>query len=141
MTNRDRRREHTGTRARKSLHQRRIVELPDHVRHHALFFEPVHELPAHRGVLARQQQGLAVKALRKGLVGKFQRTRCVQADRAAAENDGLGIGLAVVRTLVEAHGGSVAGFSAGLGTGSRFVVELPLNEGTTVTRETPQATS
>lgn len=39
---------------------------------------------------------------------------------------GLGIGLAVVRDLVQAHGGSVVAESAGVGFGSRFVVRLPL---------------
>lgn len=40
---------------------------------------------------------------------------------------GLGIGLTVVRELVEAHGGTVAAHSAGEGQGSRFVVTLALN--------------
>jgi CheY-like chemotaxis protein len=39
---------------------------------------------------------------------------------------GLGIGLTLVRTLVELHGGSVRAESGGIGTGSRFVVTLPL---------------
>ncbi|QZI67917.1 HAMP domain-containing histidine kinase [Pseudomonas protegens] len=39
---------------------------------------------------------------------------------------GLGIGLTVVRELVEAHGGTVQGMSEGSGKGSRFVVILPL---------------
>lgn len=39
---------------------------------------------------------------------------------------GLGIGLTVVRELVEAHGGSVVANSAGSGLGSQFVVTLPL---------------
>lgn len=38
---------------------------------------------------------------------------------------GRGIGLAVVRDLVEAHGGSVQATSAGLGLGSQFTVFLP----------------
>ncbi|MES2940108.1 MAG: HAMP domain-containing sensor histidine kinase [Pseudomonadota bacterium] len=41
--------------------------------------------------------------------------------------DGLGIGLAVVRELVEAHGGTVQAYSAGKDQGSQFVVELPLH--------------
>lgn len=41
-------------------------------------------------------------------------------------NDGLGIGLAVVRDLVEAHGGTVIGSSDGRDLGSEFVVTLPL---------------
>lgn len=41
---------------------------------------------------------------------------------------GLGIGLTVVRELVEAHGGKVVASSAGSGLGSEFVVTLPLGE-------------
>jgi two-component system CheB/CheR fusion protein len=39
---------------------------------------------------------------------------------------GLGVGLAVVRKLVELHGGSVAATSAGSGQGSEFTVCLPI---------------
>jgi signal transduction histidine kinase/CheY-like chemotaxis protein len=39
---------------------------------------------------------------------------------------GLGIGLALVKTLVEMHGGSVALSSAGLHQGSTFTIRLPL---------------
>ena len=38
---------------------------------------------------------------------------------------GLGIGLTLVRQIVELHGGKVQAFSAGLGKGSEFVVTLP----------------
>ena len=39
---------------------------------------------------------------------------------------GLGIGLALVKNIVELHGGSVQAHSAGRGLGSEFVVRLPL---------------
>jgi signal transduction histidine kinase/ActR/RegA family two-component response regulator len=39
---------------------------------------------------------------------------------------GLGLGLTLVRTLVEMHGGRVHAHSEGLGLGSEFVVRLPL---------------
>lgn len=51
----------------------------------------------------------------------------VQDARAAVVNrSGLGIGLAVVRELVEAHGGTVVASSGGTGHGSSLVVCLPL---------------
>ena len=41
---------------------------------------------------------------------------------------GLGIGLSLVRSLTELHGGSVTAHSAGAGCGSEFIVRLPLTE-------------
>jgi signal transduction histidine kinase len=49
-----------------------------------------------------------------------------QADQSLARaQGGLGIGLTLVRSLVELHGGSVEARSEGLGQGSEFVVRLP----------------
>ena len=44
---------------------------------------------------------------------------------------GLGLGLAVVRELVESHRGRVEASSEGVGRGSRFVVTLPLTQSIT----------
>ncbi|HPU50228.1 MAG TPA: CheR family methyltransferase, partial [Burkholderiaceae bacterium] len=53
-----------------------------------------------------------------------------QADRTLDRaKGGLGLGLTLVRQLVELHRGSVMATSAGLGKGSRFTVRLPLLAG------------
>ena len=52
--------------------------------------------------------------------------RFKQADASAARrHGGLGLGLALVRELVELHGGSVMAESAGVGHGATFTVNLP----------------
>jgi signal transduction histidine kinase len=55
----------------------------------------------------------------------FERFR--QADAGASRtHTGLGLGLAIVRHLVELHGGEVSAESEGLGRGATFRVRLPL---------------
>ena len=54
----------------------------------------------------------------------FDRFR--QADADARSQGGLGLGLAIVRHLVELHGGTVMAESAGEGQGSSFAIELPV---------------
>ena len=52
-----------------------------------------------------------------------------QVDRSLERSlSGLGIGLTLVRTLTEMHGGTVEVHSEGVGQGSEFVVRLPLAE-------------
>jgi signal transduction histidine kinase len=49
-----------------------------------------------------------------------------QGDRSLSRSEGeLGVGLALVRILVDLHGGSISAHSDGPGLGSEFVVRLP----------------
>ena len=55
----------------------------------------------------------------------FERFR--QGDSSTTrEHGGLGLGLAIVRHLVELHGGVVNAYSDGAGKGTEFIVDLPL---------------
>ena len=59
-----------------------------------------------------------------------------QADaRTTRRHSGMGIGLALVRQLVELHGGRVEAESAGIGRGARFTVWLPIQTEVAVTDE------
>ena len=61
----------------------------------------------------------------------FDRFR--QADASVTrEHGGLGIGLAVVKELVELHGGSIRAESAGRGKGARFTASFPCYDGDVV---------
>ena len=55
----------------------------------------------------------------------FERFR--QEGAGGAQPGGLGIGLAIVRHLVELHGGAVAAESPGEGQGATFTVRLPVD--------------
>jgi len=57
------------------------------------------------------------------LFERFHRARNV------SEFSGNGLGLAIVKAIVAAHGGTVQVRSDGLGLGSTFVVNLPVNGG------------
>jgi signal transduction histidine kinase len=59
-----------------------------------------------------------------------------QADRTIGRSQGgLGIGLTLVKWLVELHGGAVHAWSGGKGQGSEFIVRLPVTEATDVPRD------
>jgi CheY-like chemotaxis protein len=67
----------------------------------------------------------------------FDRLR--QADSTSTRaHGGLGIGLAIVRHLVELHGGTVAAESAGEGKGAVFTVELPISAAPGTQRSAPE---
>lgn len=77
-------------------------------------------------VVRVSDNGIGIRA--EALAEVFQ--PFVQETHATRFNaTGLGIGLTVVRELVEAHGGTVQAFSAGEGQGSQFVLTLPRHGG------------
>lgn len=65
----------------------------------------------------------------------FTQTSSLEGGRS-----GLGIGLTLVKALVELHGGSVRAYSEGLGQGSEFVLQLPVVQHAT-DRQTAQMPS
>ena len=54
----------------------------------------------------------------------FDRFR--QGQATGTRKGGLGLGLSIVKSLVELHGGTVRAESGGIGAGATFIVELPL---------------
>ncbi len=66
----------------------------------------------------------------------FERFRQVDSS-TTRKYGGLGLGLAIVRHLVELHGGTVSAASEGLGRGATFTVDLPVR----VLRDAPSTTA
>jgi CheY-like chemotaxis protein len=84
---------------------------------------------------AQRQDGQAVMSVRDNGVGIGAEVlpnvfdMFVQGDRSLEKTrGGLGLGLTIVKRLVEMHGGTVDARSAGPGQGSEFVVRLPVSE-------------
>lgn len=75
-----------------------------------------------RLVASVRDSGIGIAA--EDLQRVFEMFTQIDREHRSAQG-GLGIGLTLVRSLVELHGGSVEARSAGLGMGTEFVVTLP----------------
>jgi CheY-like chemotaxis protein len=67
----------------------------------------------------------------------FDRFRQASSTPGQTRRKGLGLGLAIVRHLVEAHAGNVSASSGGAGKGATFTVEFPVMVGRTVLSTEP----
>jgi CheY-like chemotaxis protein/two-component sensor histidine kinase len=74
-------------------------------------------------LIAVRDTGIGIEA---GMLGRVFELFVQSDPQNGRSQGGLGIGLALVRRLVEMHGGTVHASSAGLGKGSEFVVRLPI---------------
>lgn len=109
---------------------KRLVQVATNLVHNAAKYTPhggqitlVLEVRADMVALVVSDNGIGIApALRDKVFEPF-----AQAERTPdREQGGLGLGLPLVKSLVELHGGRVECFSEGTGCGSRFTVLLPL---------------
>jgi two-component system, chemotaxis family, CheB/CheR fusion protein len=89
------------------------------------------EREGEQAVIRVRDNGIGIAANQLPLIFDMFMQADVSIERSGS---GLGIGLALVKNLVEMHGGTVEAHSAGVGHGSEFVVRLPI----TAEAATPQ---
>ncbi len=115
----------------------RLTQIVENLLHNAVKFtddggriEIALEREAGRAVLSVRDSGIGIAPENLSVIWD----PFVQADTSLERiRGGLGIGLALVKSLVELHGGTVAARSEGVGKGSEFVVKLPISAAKRVT--------
>ena len=107
----------------------RLAQVAGNLFHNAVKFTPAGRVTVRvaadggEAVLSVSDTGIGIE--QAAIPTLFQPFRQVDADAARAKG-GLGLGLAVVKGLVELHGGRVAAASDGPGRGATFTARLPL---------------
>ena len=109
--------------------QKRLIQVLSNLLNNAAKYTP--EGGELRVTLGADRERVVIEVADNGIgVAPAMRERIfelfAQAERSSDRaQGGLGVGLSLVKSLVELHGGSVRCESEGLGHGARFVVELP----------------
>jgi PAS domain S-box-containing protein len=108
----------------------RLLQVFSNLLHNAIKFSPSGsrvniswETQANTAVIIIKDEGEGIEP--EFLPHVFERFRQADGSRTRPHG-GLGLGLALVKSFVEAHGGTVEAASAGAQKGSRFTVRLPL---------------
>ncbi|SMP73403.1 ATP-binding response regulator [Noviherbaspirillum suwonense] len=121
----------------------RLAQIVGNLLHNAAKFTPVGgrialdaTLDANTLVLRISDNGIGVPATSAGRIFELFAQAQHVPDRV---QDGLGIGLSLVKKLVELHGGSVSVSSAGEGLGSTFEVRLPVMQASAPAQSAQQA--
>ena len=109
--------------------QKRLVQIISNLLNNSAKYTPDGGRITVRTELAGDDVELVVEDNGAGIAPGLQATvfeLFSQAERTPDRTQGgLGLGLALVKNLVELHGGTVDCYSAGVGMGSRFTVKLP----------------
>jgi signal transduction histidine kinase len=107
----------------------RLVQVVANMLHNAVKYTPAGGRISVRVEVAADEVALAVTDNGKGLAAEFLPHVFDPFTQAAAVagrgENGLGLGLALVRSIVELHGGHVTVCSAGINQGSTFAFRLP----------------
>ena len=121
----------------------RLIQVFANLLHNAAKFT---DRGGHLEISLEREQGVAVIRVNDNGRGiakdKLQSTfQPLKVPKQCSEtlNGGLGIGLRLVKAIVELHGGTVEVFSEGLGYGSTFAVRLPLKNPLRLSMPTPSS--
>jgi signal transduction histidine kinase/ActR/RegA family two-component response regulator len=88
-----------------------------------------------QAVICVEDDGVGIAPERIGAIFEL----FAQAENAIGRSQGgMGIGLALVRNLVELHGGSITAQSDGIGKGCKFTIRLPLADATAIAAVKPR---
>ncbi|HET8753397.1 MAG TPA: HAMP domain-containing sensor histidine kinase, partial [Salinimicrobium sp.] len=111
---------------------RRLSEVMDNLLNNAIKYSPSSKNIYVSVKLENEKAVIEIKDEGPGLTKDDMKNLFRQFTSLSAEPTGgessTGLGLSIVKNLVEAHGGKISAVSHGIGKGASFIVELPLSE-------------